>query len=550
MKLVFPCAILMLAGACSGSEPMALPASGTLVVTTTTTGQPADSDGYSVSVDGGAGRPIASDGSLVVPDVAAGEHRLGLSGIAANCGVSGENPRDAAVAAEDTARVGFSLSCAAPAVDLWLTTRTSGPAADPDGYLLSLDGSPAQPIGAQATLRLPGLPPGSHAIALTGVADNCAVDGPNPISFLVSGAPAQLTFRVLCAGLTISTSTTGADPDLDGYLVSIDGNPPRPLGGNTTQELPLQPGEHELALSGLAKNCTLSGKSRRSVTVAAGAAAGAAFEVSCRPTVVGPAQLLYWGGPSGHIYRTDGLRTVDLTPGSDGVRGRWSPDRSKVVFETMRTGAVEIFVMNADGSAPSRIGRGSSPFWSPDGARIGFVREGLVTTKLDGSDFRRLTSDDSDDVPVWSPDGTRIAFQRRGACRLVWFLDVICAVDLYTIGPDGSGLVALTNLSAERAARQPAWSPDGRQLVYSFGPTLGLPRNLYILELATGVNRPLTTTTERWEYSPVWSRDGAEIAFADADADGIATILTIPSGGGPVTRIPTGEGPVYPSSWR
>lgn len=551
MKTAFQCAILMLAGACSGTGSVAPTPSGTLVITITTTGEPADPDGYTMSVDGETGRPIGSDPRLVLPNVPAGEHRLGLGGVAGNCTVSGDNPRAADVAGGDTTRVGFALSCAAIGVDVWLTARTSGPASDPDGYSFILDGGPPQPIGLQAILRLPTLDPGNHAIQLTGLADNCVVDGPNPMSFVVSGAAAPgLTFRVLCAGITLSTFTTGADPDLDGYLYSIDGDGPTPLGVNVTRELPLQPGDHEVALSGLAGNCALTGKSERPVIVVAGAPAVASFEVACRPRVAGPAQLLYWGGPAGHIYRTDGSRTVDLTPSSDGAKGRWSPDRSKIVFETMRGGAAEIFVMAADGSSPSRIGQGASPVWSPDGGRIAFVRGGLVTTKLDGSDFRRLTADESDNVPVWSPDGTRIAFERRGACQAVWYLGLICAVDLYTIGPDGSGLVALTSLTADRAARQPAWSPDGRQLVYSFGPRLGLPGNLYIFELATATIRQLTTTTERWESSPVWSPDGAEIAFTDADGAGIATLLTIPSSGGPLTALSTEEEPVYPSSWR
>jgi hypothetical protein len=55
----------------------------------------------------------------------------------------------------------------------------------------------------------------------------------------------------------------------------------------------------------------------------------------------------------------------------------WSPEGSQVAFDTTRDGNLEIYVMGADGTNPTRLTRDPgwdfAPDWSPDGARIVFV---------------------------------------------------------------------------------------------------------------------------------------------------------------------------------
>ena len=542
-------ATLVLLGACAGTDAVSPPDEGTLVVTTVTAGAALDPDGYGVSLDGSAETPIDATGQITLSHVPSGEHRVRLGGVAANCSLAGGNPRVASLAPGATLRVEFALTCAGTS-EVRVRTRTNGPLPDADGYGFNVDDGPERPIGAFAQVVVRELEPGEHSVALSGMADNCAVKGGNPVSFvIVPGTPAEIAFEVVCSGLTVVTTSAGADPDLDGYLLSVDGGAAQPLGVNTSLELPVRSGDHLLALSGLADNCTLAGEHRRRVAVQPGVPTETSFEVSCRVRIRGPAQLLYWGGPAGHIYRRSGSTVIDLTPRSDGAKGRWSPDRSKIVFETRRNGEAEIFIMNSDGSSQTRIGRGRAPVWSPDGTRIAFVREGIATMKPDGSDVQLLTSDNSDGQPSWSPDGTRIAFERRGACRLLFF-DLVCATDLYTMSPDGSQVTDLTNLPPGERATDPAWSPDGTRLVYAYGVFLGIPRNLFALELSGGKIRQLTNTADRWEQSPVWSPDGTRIAFADSNGDRVARVVTIPADGGTTEPIPTGPGPVYPSSWR
>src|SRR2546422_11714268 len=73
----------------------------------------------------------------------------------------------------------------------------------------------------------------------------------------------------------------------------------------------------------------------------------------------------------------DGSGQMNLTnnPALDYPAG-WSPDGSKILFETNRDGNYEIYVMNADGSGQVNLTNNpasdADPAWSPDGSKIAF----------------------------------------------------------------------------------------------------------------------------------------------------------------------------------
>jgi len=86
---------------------------GNLAVTTNTTGSNLDPDGYTVTADGGPSQTIATNGSVTFSGLATGNHQVTLSGMAANCSVSGANPQTVNVPAGGTATTTFSVSCTA-----------------------------------------------------------------------------------------------------------------------------------------------------------------------------------------------------------------------------------------------------------------------------------------------------------------------------------------------------------------------------------------------------------------------------------------------------
>src|SRR5207245_6074173 len=75
-----------------------------------------------------------------------------------------------------------------------------------------------------------------------------------------------------------------------------DGTSSQLIGINGSVTFPgLAPGNHSVALSGVAANCTVSGGSSQTVTVPSGGTATAAFSVSCTATT----GLMQGGGKVG-----------------------------------------------------------------------------------------------------------------------------------------------------------------------------------------------------------------------------------------------------------
>jgi Tol biopolymer transport system component len=115
-----------------------------------------------------------------------------------------------------------------------------------------------------------------------------------------------------------------------------------------------------------------------------------------------------------------------------------------------------------DGSGRRLIARGGSgPVYSPDGRRISFLRQGrLWVARADGEDARPLTPKDwYAGNQEWSPGGTRLAFV-RSARKGMWNA-------LYTVRPDGRGLVRLVKAPTMIKLSSGAWAPNGKAIVYT-----------------------------------------------------------------------------------
>jgi len=110
---------------------------------------------------------------------------------------------------------------------------------------------------------------------------------------------------------------------------------------------------------------------------------------------------------------------------------QYSPDGSRVAFQSDRSGKGEIWVCNGDGSNPVQLtfleSHSGTPRWFPDGRRIVFdsQKEGQAEIYVIDTDTRvprRLTNDPSDDaVPSVSHDGKWIYFSSTRTGRWeVW----------------------------------------------------------------------------------------------------------------------------------
>ena len=180
-----------------------------------------------------------------------------------------------------------------PPGSLTVTTTTTGSNLDADGYTVTVDGTTSQAIGINGSVTFTGLAAGNHDVALSGLATNCAVSGPNPVTVTVpSGGTVTVAFTVSCTAttgnLTVTTSTTGSNLDPDGYTVTVDGNSSKAIGINGSVTFTgLSVGSHTVVLSGVAGNCSVSGGTSRTVMVPSGGTVTVAFSVTCAGAVGG-----------------------------------------------------------------------------------------------------------------------------------------------------------------------------------------------------------------------------------------------------------------------
>lgn len=161
---------------------------------------------------------------------------------------------------------------------------------------------------------------------------------------------------------------------------------------------------------------------------------------------------------SANIYTMDlRSRTTTRLTSSQAIdtSASYSPDGSKIVFESDRGGRQQIYVMGADGSNPQRISFGngsySTPVWSPRGDLIAFTKQSggqfsIGVMKTDGSGERLLTSGFHNEGPTWAPNGRVLMFFRESAA----------GARLFTIDLTGRNE---RQIQTPNSASDPAWSP-------------------------------------------------------------------------------------------
>lgn len=143
---------------------------------------------------------------------------------------------------------------------------------------------------------------------------------------------------------------------------------------------------------------------------------------------------------------------------------QFSPDGKRVAFVSSRSGSLEIWICDSDGSNPRQLTflEGHSavcPRWSPDGREIAFQSpaiEGapIYVVSAEGGQPRRLkTGPPKVAAPSWSMDGKWIYFgsDRTGSWQ-VW-----------KVSPKGGHAVQVTKKGGYAALE----SPDGKTLYYA-----------------------------------------------------------------------------------
>ena len=170
-----------------------------------------------------------------------------------------------------------------------VAVHTSGLDTD-TGFGVSVDGGVLQLVSAGASVTLIDLSAGSHSVLLSGVSDNCRVEGANPRTVVVgSDGTASVAFEVSCAmvstgDLDVTVRTIGDQPDPDGYRLSVAGADTRAIGIDAHETFDgLTPGIHLITLKDLDPPCAVVGSNPQPVTTVRGQSVAVQLVVSCGP---------------------------------------------------------------------------------------------------------------------------------------------------------------------------------------------------------------------------------------------------------------------------
>jgi len=263
-----------------------------------------------------------------------------------------------------------------------------------------------------------------------------------------------------------------------------------------------------------------------------------------------------------YLMDADGTNARRLTDNHDGDSlPAISPDGTRVVFDSNRlrtadqpANTTHLFLMNIDGSAQTPLTPGSSASWSPDGKRIAFhasasgaaaptrVEPGapasdsdIFVADIEGllahrATARNLTNSPAtiDDDADWSPDGRRIVYTSRAATARGSNAVNDPSAEIFVVNADGSGSpVRLTANDEEE--RAPAWSPDGKRIVYA--ARKGGPDFELCVMNADGTGQRQLTDNTVGDLTSSWSLDGRQITFHRIVSPGRFQLFTIGADG-------------------
>lgn len=203
----------------------------------------------------------------------------------------------------------------------------------------------------------------------------------------------------------------------------------------------------------------------------------------------------------------------------------FSPDGLRIAFISDAAGVSQVWTTTLSGGTPRQItfgeARAARPRWSPQGDEIAYVREtgsntGVWLVKPEGGEPRKVIEGGRN--PAWSSDGKQLVFER--------------GYDLWTANADGSDQTRVEGLPRTDLLvvdRNPALSPDGSMIAF-FQKDRGPLGDIWLIPTKGGPARQLTFDSN-FGGTPIWTPDGQFIIFSSLRG-GSRTLWRIAASGG------------------
>jgi hypothetical protein len=185
-----------------------------------------------------------------------------------------------------------------PGGSLEVTSLTFGIDPDSDGYTVMLDGRGVVTLGVTGSALIADVVPDEHQVDLSGVAENCQVEGERPRTVTVTESEAAaVAFSIACGDvqpptdgeLEVTVRTGGSSVDRDGYNVALFHlvGPAVPANGSVTIT-GVPTGEQAVGLVNVDQNCAVQGEHPVRLTLESGAPAAVDFTVVCHTLLPAP----------------------------------------------------------------------------------------------------------------------------------------------------------------------------------------------------------------------------------------------------------------------